>query len=363
MVANKLRLRGFRTASKTSPDDGGWRPVLCWLLCPLLVGGMAVGCLSRGERQVVVYAALDEDFSAPIFAEFTRETGIVVRAKYDTESTKTVQLTTEILAERARPRCDLFWNNEILNTLRLADEGLLRAYEPPTADDYPAEFRDREGRWHGFAARARVLIVNTHLVAEDALPHSIAELAEPRWRGQVALAKPLFGTTRTHAVCLFQTWGEQRARQFFRDVAGNAQILSGNKQVAVAVARGQAAWGVTDTDDAIIELEKGLPVQIIYPDQGAGEMGTLFIPNTLAAIQGSPHQLEANRLIDYLLTPAIEEQLAAGPGAHVPLHPAVQMALRVETPRTIRPLRVDFPAAAKQWGEISKFLEQTFARP
>src|SRR3970282_1962735 len=87
--------------------------------------------------EVVVYTALDQEFSAPIFEGFTQETGVVVRSKFDTESTKTVGLAQAIIAERQRPRCDLFWNNEILNTLRLEREGLLRPYYSPAAGAYP----------------------------------------------------------------------------------------------------------------------------------------------------------------------------------------------------------------------------------
>src|SRR4051794_25189876 len=96
------------------------------------------GChRSEAEQpEVVVYTALDREFSAPIFAEFTKMTGIAVRAKYDTESTKTVGLTEAIISERARPRCDLFWNNEILNTVRLERAGLLRPYHSPAAASY-----------------------------------------------------------------------------------------------------------------------------------------------------------------------------------------------------------------------------------
>ena len=31
-----------------------------------------------------------------------------------------------IIAEANRPRCDLFWNNEILNTIRLKEKGLCK---------------------------------------------------------------------------------------------------------------------------------------------------------------------------------------------------------------------------------------------
>src|SRR5262245_6154809 len=106
----------------------------------LLCAMVAVSGCSRKEAaqpEVVVYTALDREFSAPIFDEFTKKTVIAVRAKYDAESTKTVGLVEAIISERARPRCDLFWNNEIINTLRLERAGLLRPYDSPAAAAFP----------------------------------------------------------------------------------------------------------------------------------------------------------------------------------------------------------------------------------
>ena len=111
---------------------------------------------------------------------------------------------------------------------------------------------------------------------------------DERWKGQVGIAKPLFGTTATHAACLFTVWGESRAKAWFQSLKDNdIAIEAGNKQVALRVASGQLAFGLTDTDDAIIEVEKGMPVTIVYTDTKKGELGTLFIPNTLAIIKGS----------------------------------------------------------------------------
>ena len=99
------------------------------------------GCWWSAGPEVVVYTALDSEFAQPIFEDFTAQTGIAVRAKFDTESTKTVGLAEAILMESSRPRCDVFWNNEILNTLRLQRRGLLEAYRPPAVDSYPAAYR------------------------------------------------------------------------------------------------------------------------------------------------------------------------------------------------------------------------------
>lgn len=319
------------------------------------------GCWTSSDREVVVYAALDREFSEPILDDFEKSTGIDVLAKFDVESTKTVGLANAIIKERDRPRCDLFWNNEILHTLRLEKEELLRVYRAPAAEDFPAAYRSSSGHWYGLAARARVLIVNTELLPNpEDRPHSILDLADEKWKGRCAMAKPLFGTTATHAAVLFATWGEERAQAYYRNVRQTATVLSGNKQVAIDVAKGKFAFGITDTDDAIIELEKGYPVAIIAPDQGDDGIGSLFIPNTLCLIEGSPNAGHAQQLLDYLLQPHIEARLARGSSAQFPVNPKVDARSRVDLPADVKWMNVDFEAAADAWETTAAFLADEF---
>src|SRR5205823_9223641 len=124
----------------------------------------------------------------------------------------------------------------------LKRRGLLAPFRPAHAADLPPAFRAKDGTWYGFAARARIVIVNTRLVAAADRPKGIRDLLDPRWKGKVGIAKPLFGTTATHAACLFAAWGGDKARQFFKALKANdVQVLSGNKQVATAVGAGQLA--------------------------------------------------------------------------------------------------------------------------
>ncbi len=330
-----------------------------WIMIGLLV--VTFGCLRQYPKEVVVYVALDSEFSEPILKRFTEETGIRVRAKFDVESTKTVGLTNAIIAEAGKPRCDLFWNNEILNTLRLEQRGLLAAYPSTEQDRFPPSTYSRRNTWHGFAARARVLIVNTEQLANAAdRPASVLALADKRWAGRVAMAKPLFGTTASHATILFDVLGEATAKEFFRNAAATADVLSGNRQVANAVARGQYAWGLTDTDDAIIEIQQGRPVEIVYPDQAEGQFGTLYIPNTVAIVANSPQIENAKRLVDFLLTAQVESELAACPSAQVPLGQGAESSGRILQPPEIRAMQADFSRAAKSWEVASPFLRDLF---
>jgi len=328
-----------------------------------LVCGLAAGCWSRSGPEVVVYSALDMEFSKPILDQFAAQAGITAQTKFDVESTKTVGLAEALLAEANAPRCDVFWNNEILHTLRLEKAGLLEPYDSPAAKDYPAWARSPTGTWHAFAARARVLLVNTKLVSQADRPRSIEDLADPKWRRRVAIAKPLFGTTATQAACLFAVWGDDRAKQFFRRLKENeVQVLSGNKQVAEAVGSGQLAFGLTDTDDALVEIDKAMPVAIVYPDQGKDGLGTLLIPNTLAILRGGPNPQHARQLVDYLLSPEVEARLAAGASGQIPLGAKGKAPERLGLPADFKPMTIDFRAAADRWDAAARFLRDEFAR-
>ena len=79
---------------------------------------------------MVIYSSLDREFSEPLLKDYAKRTGVAVLPKFDVESTKTVGLTNLIITEAEQPRCDLFWNNEILNTLRLKEKGLLAPFHP-----------------------------------------------------------------------------------------------------------------------------------------------------------------------------------------------------------------------------------------
>jgi iron(III) transport system substrate-binding protein len=319
---------------------------------------------------VVLYSAQDQEFAEGVLADFTQQTGLSVAPKYDTEAAKSVALYAELLHEEGRPRCDVFWNNEVLNTILLQRRGMLQPYDSPTAEPFPASARARDNTWHAFASRARVLLVNTKLLQEK--PTSLLDLTQEKYRGQVVMAKPNAGTTATQAACLFEVLGDKAARQFYKDLhANDVQIAPGNKQVAEWVGEGRTPTGrkvvvgMTDTDDAMDEVRKGRDVAIVFPDGAGparGRMGTLFIPNTLAILKDCPNPEGAKRLVDFLLSPEIEARLAESDSCQIPLNPQVKAKLppQIQTPRTVRPMDVDFEKAADLLDKVQAFLHEEF---
>lgn len=296
---------------------------LVWLV--FCVSALLTGCgqSSTKPTEVVVYTALDRQMSEPILVRFEKETGVKVRPVYDAEAVKTVGLVNRLLAERNRPVADVFWNNEPMRSIDLAQQGLAEPYKSPQAEGIPSAFKDPDGLWTGFAARARVIIVNTRLIPDTAgQPTRVEDLIDPKWKGRACFAKPLFGTTATQAAAMWAR-DAKAAEAFWTAAKANAAMLAGNAMVRDAVANGEYAWGLTDTDDAVEALMDGKPVRIVYPKGGPEGSGALLIPNSLMLVKGGPNPEGGKKLIDYLLSAPIEEALAKGRGAQVPLRPGL----------------------------------------
>ena len=326
----------------------------------LSLAGLLSACGGH-SRQVIVYTSVDQPFAEPVLQSFQQETGVNVRPVYDVEAAKTTGLVNRLIAEKSRPQADVFWSSDTVRTLILKRRGVLAPYRSPSAEAIPVQFRDPERYWTGFAARARLLLVNTHLVKDSEMPKSVMELADPKWRGRVSMPYPLFGTMSAHVAALFLVLGDEKARDYFRALKANGVlVVDGNAESRDRVAAGDVAVGFTDTDDANVAVQAGKPVRTIYPDQDG--FGTLLIPNTVALIAGAPNPDQGKRLIDYLLSAAVEERLANGESAQIPLWPGVKAPKGLRPADEIKTMPIDWNRLADKLDEAMKFAQETFVR-
>ena len=276
----------------------------CWITAAVL---LLIGC-NNNRSSVVIYIAQDAEFAGPILREFEKETGIKTRAVFDSEAVKTVGLANRLLAEKNHPQCDVFWGNEEFRTRQLAAQNVFRA----------------TNGWAAFGARSRRVVVNTNVVRgawsvtsltphaprptpQPIAPASLLELTNAAWRGKVALAYPMFGTTSAHFHALRQLWGDDAWQNWCRALAANQPFLvDGNSAVVKFVARGDAWIGFTDSDDIAAGQREGAPVAALPL---AAE--SLLIPNTVAVVRGAPHPEAAQRLFDYLQSRTVVERLVS----------------------------------------------------
>lgn len=261
-----------------------WRSLLLFAFASL---GLALAGCSK-ESVVIVYTAQDQVYAEPAFTEFTRQTGIRVLPLFDSEAVKTVGLVNRLMAEQAHPRCDIFWGNEELRARQLAAKGLFESNGLAM-----------------FGYRTRRMVVNTNRLALAEAPHTLAELTNAVWRGKVALASPMFGTTSTHFLALRQQWGNEAWLAWCQALQANHPfVLDGNSVVVKLVGRGEAIVGLTDSDDIAAGQQEGMPI-VALPTNAE----TLAIPNAVGLVRGAPNPAEAARLFAYLQREELTSQL------------------------------------------------------
>jgi iron(III) transport system substrate-binding protein len=298
---------------------------------------------NQNGNKVVVYVSHDQDYAQPILEQFEKESKIKVRAVYDTEASKTVGLVNRLIAEKNNPQADVFWNNEVVRTIQLKKEGILDIYKPKNYDKLSPVYKDPDGYWTGFAARARVLLLNQNQIKDAKRVASLEDLLRPEFKDKVTIADPRFGTTGSHLAALFAVWGKEKAKKYFLDLKANGlDIAQSNGQTRDKIVEGIKSVGFTDTDDANDALVKKKPVMIVYPDQNRNQMGTLVIPNTAMLIKGAKNLKNAKTLIDYLISEKTEEQLAKAKSAQMPLLPKVKIPDNIPAVETIKPLNVSW---------------------
>jgi iron(III) transport system substrate-binding protein len=311
---------------------------------------------TANSQIVVVYASEDQFFSEPILKDFEKETGITVKAVYDTEETKSTGVMMRLISEKNNPLADVFWANEPIRAEVLKQKGIAASYQSPNARQISDVHKDGEGYWTGFSARARVFVVNKKVKNK---PTSILAYIDPQWKAKAVIANPLFGTTTVEMAALFTIWGDDKAKTFMADMKkNNVGISTSNGESTDFVASGQFDFSLVDSDDAVSRIRQGKSIEMVYPDQGENDIGCLIVPNAVVLINGAKHPENAKKMIDYLLSTSTEKKLAFADCAQIPLHPGVETPAEVKPIESLKVMKVNYSEVARKMEDIQPYLKQ-----
>jgi len=314
-----------------------WGSVVTSLVALFLFTSLTA-CSKHNEDALVVYCAHDAIFSESILRKFEEETGIPVHIRFDTEATKSLGLVELLIREKQNPRCDVFWNNELLGTLDLMDHDLLEPYKGAGWNRISEPHKDPDGRWVGFAARMRVWIVNKD--QHEVTPAAVEKTSANPDLADVTIAKALYGTTRTHYTVLWHCWGRDELINWHRDWRKrNLSEAQSNGQTRNLVAQGVCKIGWTDTDDYFGAVDQNKPVAML-PYRLPNTQQVICIPNTVGIIKGTKRLEKAQKLVDYLTSAKTEIALANSESRQIPLGPVDESKLSKEV-RALVPLTID----------------------
>ena len=287
------------TTDQTMADRGTIGTTVILLILGWASAIMLAPTTPASASELVIYSGRKESAIKPVVDLFERKTG----AKAVLKIGKTSGLANEILQERQRPRADIFIATEAGVCEVLAREGALDSYAPARARSIPSEYKSSKGFWTGISGRARVILYNTRLVKDEEVPSSVLDLADPKWNGKIAIARTLERTTLSWLGALVHVLGEVKAKAYIDGLLRNGlKVLPDNSDVWRGVGSGEFALGLTNSPNYHLALKAGLPVGVIYPDQGPRGMGSLVNPNAVAILKGAKNIPEARRFVDFILS-------------------------------------------------------------
>ncbi len=294
--------------------------ILSILLALKMVSFSAIDGLAADR--LVVYSGRAERLIKPVLDAFQAKSGVHI----DLLSSGSTELVNRIEAEGVRTSADVFITNEVGALERARELKLLAPIDAAVIDGkIPAEFRASDNSWIGLSGRVWLIIYNTSLV-KPADIQSILDLADPRWKGKIAI--PNAGSEYLQAgVSVIQaTYGDQRTRQFLEGLKANAgtHVYGKSSQIVDAVAKGEAAVGLVNHYYIYrhLDAQPKAPIAPLITDQQEGGMGAIVNAAGVGIVAHSRHKDLAKRLVEFLESPD-GQKMFADQNKEYPLNPDV----------------------------------------
>lgn len=224
--------------------------------------------------------------------------------------------------------CDVLITSDPFLYQRFKKEKRWLRYVSPNGLRTPQRFVDPDGNFAAVRLSTMVLVHRKDTPA----PSSFAALSEPSFKGEVALGDPLTsGTAYTWAVVMERALSDS----WFTALRSNeARVAGGNAAVLQKLEGGEAKVGVLLLENALAAKRKGSPIEIAWPNDGA-----VVIPGYAGILASSQHPEAAKALMDALLSPEVQQVIAAqgdmhavdprvaAPGGSIPLDELVQKSV------------------------------------
>ena len=265
---------------------------------------------------LVLYSGRSEELIQPLIEMFTAETGIEVEVRY----AGSAELAAQILEEGENSPADVFFAQDA-GALGAVSKGTLVEFVPTeTLAKVDRIYSDIEGYWVGVSGRARILTYNPAKVTE--LPKTVFELAEPKWKGRIAIA-PTNASFQAFVTAMRVVEGDEVTALWLSALKENAVIYEKNGAILDAVDSGQVDAGLINHYYWYAKAKEvgAANMKAQLAAFAPGDLGNLV--NVAGA--GIVNDNTASRaFLDFLLSPAAQTYFAEQT-AEYPLIPGISI--------------------------------------
>lgn len=251
--------------------------------------------------EVNVYSYRQPFLIKPMFAAFTRETGIEVNMVYAKEG-----LVERLKQEGANSPADLIFTVDIGRLNDAWEAGLTQAVKTDKLSaNIPPQYSQQEGHWYGLTTRARIIVASKERVKPGEVT-SYEDLADPRWRGRICTRSGKHVYMVALIASMIAHHGEEQARQWLTGLKNNlARKPQGNDRAQVkAIKAGECDLALINNYYMAIMMNDeeesawADAVNIIFPNQE--DRGTHMNISGMALTKNAPNKDQAIKLMEFL---------------------------------------------------------------
>jgi iron(III) transport system substrate-binding protein len=308
---------------------------------------------AKKEGKVVWYAAMDLPVSQHVAKGVeAKYPGVAVRIERTGSERQFQRLAQEYGSKIFA--ADVINASDAAHFVAWKRNGWLAPYVPEdVAKFFPPEHRDVEGLYASSRIYVVSLAYNTTMVKPDEVPAGFMDLLHPRWMNRLVKAHPSYsGTimTSTYQIARDLGWDyfEKLAKQKVLQV--QSSVDPPNK-----VALGERAVMADGNDfNVVLHKERGRPVEIVYPVEGAP---LIVCPNAVLKTAPNPN---AARLFQSYLFSAEGQQLLCDFAAQHSAHPRVKPKPGRKALAEIKVMKDDAPAVEAQAADIKARYSKIF---
>jgi iron(III) transport system substrate-binding protein len=270
----------------------------------LLAGGFLAACGGAGgaNGSITLYNGQHPQTTQALVSAFEQKTGISVSVRDNDEDV----FANQLVAEGSHSPADVIYTENSPPLEFLESKSLLAPVLPATLARVPVRFSSPAARWVGVSARVSVTIYNTDQLRRAQLPTSVLGLADPKWRGKLALA-PNETDFQPIVTSVIAAYGVATARRWLLAVKANASghTYPDNETLVSAVNNGQAALGMTNQYYwyrlRVVDGAAGMHSALAY--FRPGDPGYVLDVSGAAVLASSTHQADAQRFVAFLVSP------------------------------------------------------------
>ena len=304
-----------------------------------IVAAFATSYGSKGNgatATITVYSGQHPQTVAALVAAFEKQTGIGVSVRSDDEGV----LAAQIVQEGGRSRADVFLTENSPALEELQQRGLLARVDASTLGRTSARYSSAQKRWAAISARVSTIVYNTDALKPSQLPRSVLDLADPKWKGKLAIS-PTETDFQPIVAAVAARYGKAKTVKWLEGIRsnGSSHVYPDNETLVAQVNSGRAQLGVINhyywfryRDE--VGRSKIHSAEHLFAPRDPGYVIDVSGAGILAS---STHQAEDQRFLAFLVGKTAQQIIAHDESYEYPLGSGVVTAKPLVPFSSLRP--------------------------